>query len=285
MKQKKKGYKKSHKIYALTVIVLGLAILALAFFLLFYVQKIEVKGNTYTESQEIIDYVKEDRFSINSLYLLYKYKFTDYDKPGNLQSVEVSLRAPWSVRVTVKEKKILGYVQAGEQYIYFDKDGLVVKEGEELLEGVPCIEGIDVSKAALYEPLENGDEKLFQSILAVTGDVKELSLSPDRIVCSDGSIQLYFDQICVLLGNQITQDKIAQISPILEKLDGQKGTLHLEHFTEEGDAVTFEKDVLPEEGSKNAAEAESGEASGEEPLQEEGTSSQEMPGGEEDMGE
>ncbi len=46
MKQKKnKGYKKSHKIYALTVIVLGLAIILLALFLLFYVQRIEVEGN------------------------------------------------------------------------------------------------------------------------------------------------------------------------------------------------------------------------------------------------
>ena len=54
MKQKKnKGYKKSHKIYALTVIVLGLAIILLALFLLFYVQRIEVEGNEYTDSQEI----------------------------------------------------------------------------------------------------------------------------------------------------------------------------------------------------------------------------------------
>lgn len=278
MKQKKKkGYKKSHKIYALIVIVLGLAIIALAFFLLFYVQKIEVKGNEYTDSQEIVDFVKEDQFSMNSVYLWYKYTFTDFEMPGNLESMKVSLRAPWTVRVTVKEKKILGYVQTDEQYVYFDKDGVVVKMSEDLLEGIPCIEGLDVSKAELYKPLENGDEKLFQAILDVTKDVKEFELSPDRIVCSDGDIQLYFGQVCVLLGDQITQDKIAQIDPILEKLDGQTGTLHLEHFTKEGDAVTFDKDVLPEEDAKQSTgeEAEgtsadtAEEASGEEPAEEE----------------
>lgn len=247
MKQKKnRGYKISHKIYALTVIVLGLAIILLALFLLFYVQKIEVKGNEYTDSQEIVDLVEEDPLSKNSLYLLYKYRFTDYDMPGSLNSMKVTLTAPWSVKVTVDEKKILACVPGGEQNVYFDEEGLVVKMSSEVLEGVPCIEGLDVSGAELYKPLENGDEALFKSILEVTREVAEFALSPDRIVCSDGDIQLWFGEICVLLGDDITADKIAQISPILAKLEGQRGTLHLEHFVEKGDAVSFTPDVLPE---------------------------------------
>ena len=39
--------KKSYKLYALTVIVLGIAIIVMSVFLLFYVQKIEVTGNEY----------------------------------------------------------------------------------------------------------------------------------------------------------------------------------------------------------------------------------------------
>ena len=130
--------------------------------------------------------------------------------------------------------------------MYFDEEGLVVKMSSEVLEGVPCIEGLDVSGAELYKPLENGDEALFKSILEVTREVAEFALSPDRIVCSDGDIQLWFGEICVLLGDDITADKIAQISPILAKLERQRGTLHLEHFVEKGDAVSFTPDVLPE---------------------------------------
>ena len=60
MKRKKNnGHKKSHKIYALVVILLGLAIIALAGLLLFYVQRIEVKGNEYTSSDEIVSMVQE----------------------------------------------------------------------------------------------------------------------------------------------------------------------------------------------------------------------------------
>ena len=82
----------SHKIYAFIVILLGLAILLLGAFLLTYVQKIEVEGNEYTDSQEIVDLVEEDPLSLNSLYLLCKYRYMDYEMPGNLRSIKVSPR-------------------------------------------------------------------------------------------------------------------------------------------------------------------------------------------------
>lgn len=122
----------------------------------------------------------------------------------------------------------------------------MVKMDSAALEGVPCVEGLDVSGAELYKTLGNGDEALFRSILDVTCQVREFELSPDRIVCSGEDIQLWFGEICVLLGDDITADKIAQISPILAKLEGRRGTLHLEHFEEKGDAVSFSPDVLPE---------------------------------------
>ena len=77
-RKRKSGHKKSHKIYAFVVILLGLAIIALAVLLLFYVQRIEVKGNEYTSSEEIVNVVEEDQGSFNSIYLLWKYHFTDY---------------------------------------------------------------------------------------------------------------------------------------------------------------------------------------------------------------
>ena len=65
----------------------------------------------------------------------------------------------------------------------------------------------------------------------------------------------------MLLGDNITSDKMAQISPILANLEGRKGTLHLEHFSEEGNAVTFDIDELPAaEEAQETPEAEQPEA-------------------------
>ena len=40
-----------------------------------------------------------------------------------------------------------------------------------------------------------------------------------------------------------------QISPILEKLGDQGGTLHLEDFNTDNITITFEKDVIPDLGT------------------------------------
>ena len=48
-----KRKKKSHRLYALVVLLLGIAIIALGVLILFYVQKIEISGNEYCTDQEI----------------------------------------------------------------------------------------------------------------------------------------------------------------------------------------------------------------------------------------
>ena len=70
----KKGTKrKSHRLYAFVVLLLAAAILALGVLILFYVQEIEVDGNEYCTDQQIVDTVKNDKYSINTLYILAKY--------------------------------------------------------------------------------------------------------------------------------------------------------------------------------------------------------------------
>lgn len=60
--------------------------------------------------------------------------------------MKVSLKSPWTVKVTVKEKTIIGYLDEGSEYAYFDKDGKIVHKSTELRDGVPGIEGIDAGQ-------------------------------------------------------------------------------------------------------------------------------------------
>ena len=268
------GQKKmSHKIYALVVIILGIIIFALSFFLLFYVQKIEVSGNEYTQSQEIIDVVKKDPCSVNSLYLYGKYRLKkDTGMPGSLDSVKVSLKAPWSVNIKVTEKKIAGYILTDEGYAYFDKDVMVVLKSLEVRENVPFIQDLEVEEVTLYKTLKCKDEKLLKAVLDVAEELQSYELTPDKISCTDSGVCLYFENICVSLGKKITSDKMAQIAPILAKLSGQTGTLHLEHYEEEGSGtITFKVGELPGMETQDAAPAD------EQQVQEEAT-------GEEDDG-
>ena len=49
----------------------------------------------------------------------------------------------------------------------------------------------------------------------------------------------------MILGNENIENRISQITPIMEKLGEQSGTLHLENYDSENTIISFDKDVLP----------------------------------------
>ena len=46
---------------------------------------------------------------------------------------------------------------------------------------------------------------------------------------------------------EVTVEKIAQIKPILEKLEEQEGTLHLENYSAGNETITFAIGEFPKE--------------------------------------
>lgn len=248
--------KKSHKIYAFIVLALAAAILVAVIFLLFYVQKIEVRGNDYVTEQEIVDAVQNDEFSVNALYILGKYALGKGKTLPCLEQMKVRLKAPWIVKVDVKEKPIVGYVYNGELYSYFDKEGFVVLESSVLLEGVPYIEGLGMGEVKLYQHLESKNTKIFEQILETSREIAKYGLKPDRIVCEGDVICLYIGRIRIRLGKTVSAEKIAQITPILEKIGDKEGTLHLENYSEVQGTVTFQEEPLPQESADGAQPAD-----------------------------
>ena len=73
-KKKKKKKKRKHRVYAFFVLLFAFLILVLGIFILFHVQKVEVKGNDYCSTEEIVKSVQNDKYSVNGLYVLAKYK-------------------------------------------------------------------------------------------------------------------------------------------------------------------------------------------------------------------
>ena len=254
--------KKSHKIYAFFVLFLGCVIMIVAVFLLFYVQKITVKGNEYTTEQEIIEAVRNDRYSVNTLYILGKYALGKGEVPPCLQRMKVRMEAPWSLRVTVEEKRIAGYIQNGDKYAYFDKEGLIVFESAALIEGLPYIEGIDVGEIKLYQRLKSDDTRIFEQILEASKEAAKYELSSAKIVCEGDEICLDIGKIRVCLGKNVSAEQMAQVPPILEKLGEREGILHLENYSEMKGTITFEaaEDAAADQAGADAQQAVQPEA-------------------------
>ena len=240
-KRRKKKGKFGYYLYAVTVLLLTIINITLAALLLTQVQGIEVKGTKYSQESDIVTWIEEDPLTINSQYTLWKFKFSQYTLPVYLEDVDVSLSAPWKVKVKVTEKQMIGCILVDNSYVYFDAEGLVLKVGSEYVADIPLIEGIKVKGAELFEYLDVENQKVFSYIVNVTEEMKETDLSPDRLVWEDSSMNLYFEQVCVKLGKSNFAEKIIQLPPILEELEGKRGTLHMEHYTDESTSISFEK--------------------------------------------
>lgn len=232
------------------LIVMIVSVIMIAFLLLFQVRKIEVSGNQYLTKQEIADWMEDDELSTNSAYLMIKYHLMDYSMLPAMEDVKVTMKNPWTMKVTVKEKRIAGYIVFKEDCVYFDKDGIVLAQTKELWDGIPCIEGLDVSKVELYKelPVSTANKKAFANLLDMSLTLKKCELTPDKIVCSGSDLYLYFGNKCVNVGHANLEERIMQISPILEKLGEQGGTLHLEDFNDNNTTITFEKEVSDTSG-------------------------------------
>lgn len=252
MENKRKRRIKKRTIYAAILIMMLTCFVMIGFLLLFQVRKIDVKGNQYLSSQEVADWVSTDELAGNSIYLLCKYNFTDYELLPAMEDVKVSLTNPWTVRIKVTEKRIAGYIAMGDDFVYFDKDGIVLAQTREWWEDIPCIEGLAVSEVKLFEelPVSKENKKAFENLLDMSLTLKKYELEPDRIVCQGAELYLYFGKVCAILGDDNPEERIAQIPPILEKLGEQSGTLHLENYDENNTTISFEKDVLPPEPEK-----------------------------------
>ena len=241
-KRRKKKKRFGYYLYAVTVFVLTLAIFIVATFLLTYVQNIEVTGTKYSNDYQIVEWVKEDPYTFNSLYAVGKFKLGYYELPSYLEDVSVGFKSPWELRVKVQEKQIVGCILSENSYVYFSDDGTVLQKGSEIIEGIPVVEGLEVSNIVLYEKLKIKDEKVFSYVVSISEEVKKNELAPDRLVWEEDSMNLYFDGICVRLGKLNFDEKLIQVPPILEEVEGKKGTFHLEHYNEMSTWISFEEE-------------------------------------------
>lgn len=248
-KHRKVQKKRKYGLYALLVGLIAAAILALSVFLLFHIQKIEVTGIEMLTQQEVSDWVKSDTMSGNSLYVLWKSKFRPDELLPMMKSAEISMKNPWTIKVKIEEHKLLGGILYENEYAYFDEEGTVLKKQTESIPGIPLVEGLGVKKVVLNHKVKAENRKVFSYVIQVGKVVEKWELSPEKIVFNGTEATLHFGTIAVNIGDENFDDRVAQIAPILEKLQGKSGTVHLENFTMQSTLISFRPTVESEDGT------------------------------------
>lgn len=226
------------------VILLGLAGGALFVWQRYQIREVYVEGNTHYTDDEIIAYVMTGKLDYNSIYLSLKYKNKEIHGLPFVQSMDIKILSRNSVKITVYEKSLAGYVQYLGRYLYFDKDGIVVESTSEKTEGVPQVSGLSFDSVTLYEKLPVEDDSVFGRVLSITQLLSKHKLVADRIYFSGGSeMTLYFGNVRVALGtSDYIDEKITRLQQVLPSLAGKSGVLDMRNYQDSSGRVTFTPD-------------------------------------------
>lgn len=209
------------------------------------VTTVYVEGNVHYTEDEIKEIVMKGPLGDNSLYLTLKYKNKGIQGVPFVDVMDVTILAPDTVRITVYEKVLTGYVKYLGAYMYFDKDGYVVESSSVKTVGVPQITGLEFDYVVLGEPLPVENPEVFVSILNTTKLLEKYDLDSERIYFqASGDITIYFGEVKVSLGSDrgTLEDKLMILPELLPNLVGRKGTLQMESFDESGGRYTFRPD-------------------------------------------
>ena len=204
------------------------------------VRTVYVEGNIHYTEEEIKALVMDGVFGDNSLYLSMKYKNRGITDVPFVDAMDVNILAPDTIKITVYEKALAGYVKYMGAYVYFDKDGYVVESSAIRTAGIPQVTGLSFDHIVLGQPLpvQGEHEEVFGTILDLTKLLNKYEIMADRIYFHpDKQITLYFGNVKVALGNEAArlEDKLMRLPKMLPGLGDKAGTIQMESYNEKGD--------------------------------------------------
>lgn len=247
-RDEKLRFGKSKRALILSVILLILLTIIVGGYLYiinnYTVTTVYVEGNVHYTNEEIMEMVMGGRYGDNSLFLALKYKDKGIDDVPFIQTMDVTIENRNTIRITVYEKALAGYVSYLGRYVYFDKDGIVVETSTEETEGIPQVTGLKFDHVILHESLPVENPEVFDEILNITQQLERYSMSADRIYFDpDYQVTLVFGEAKVSLGDsQYIDEKIMKLQHILPELAGKKGTLNMREYSEDARTYSFEQE-------------------------------------------
>ncbi len=225
-----------HKFLALAGVIS--AVLLFIFFGL-KIDTVKVEGTQAYSDEEIRQAVFTRRFSDNELFFEIYRKIYGINKLPLIEDIEVTYENMHTVLLHVYDKAISGCIRYMGQYVYFDKDGIVLQSTEEKKEGVPVVTGIQFGTFTVGEAFNVKDNSLFAAIMNLSQLIAHYGIEVNRIHVTDGAVALYSGDILVMLGKkEMYDDEMSALSSVLEttKKERLSGTIHMENFRE-GDKI------------------------------------------------
>ena len=230
--------KKKNGLLIFLIIVIILLVAGIAGYVYFQADEITYVGSSHYSDQEMNEKIfGSDKPNV----VLYKLFGNKKKTIPFIQKYEVEVQGPRKLYVTVYEKPVIGYMGCN---MFFDKDGIVVESSTESYDKVPEIIGLKFNAIVLGSKLDVGDDEIFRQILDLTQSFDKYELGVSKVYFdSSDSVILYVDDVKVYLGKSDDYtDKLFELKQMASKFAGLKGTLYMQDYTKDSNAIIFKKD-------------------------------------------
>lgn len=234
--------RKKGKYIALAVI--AALLLIFAFLATRKIEKVTYEGNERLTDEELSSRIFGESLDYNPIIFWIKNLFGKKVEIPFVEEYDVEIESITSIKITVYEKSITGYISYMNTCMYFDKDGIVVENSMSEYEDVPEITGIKFDNIILHEKIPVKNKKIFSLILNVTQMVDKYNIPVKKINISEElSATLYINSFRVALGNDGDYGKkIAELSSILPNMEDIPGELDMREYNKSETGYVFRKD-------------------------------------------
>ncbi len=194
----------------------------LLFLFTFSLKKVEVEGSERYTDKQIKGMLLQSKVDYNSLLFFFKYNYVSKPNIPFIEKMDFELAGLHEVSITVYEKKIAGCVKFMGEYLYFDKDGIVVESSSNKIKGIPIIDGLQFKEIILHHKLKVKDDALYGIIMSVTNLINKYDLDVDSITFGkNNEVTLFCGEVRVLMGKKDYYDEVlSDLKSILLKSEG-----------------------------------------------------------------
>lgn len=226
--------------YHKVLIALGI-VGALVLFIFFgmRITTVNVEGTKMYSAEEIKQSVFTRKYADNEFFFMIYQKLYGINKLPFVEEIEVSYDSLNTVTLHVYDKTISGCIEYMGQYVYFDKDGIVLQSMKEKKEDVPVVAGIQFGTFTIGKAFNVKDDTLFKTIMNLSQLISHYNIVVDKIQIEDKVIQLLSGDVTVTLPRKtMYDDEMSALSDVLETTAKEKlkGTIDMQTFTE-GDKI------------------------------------------------
>lgn len=208
---------------------------------LFRVTSITVEGNTLYSEETVISEVCNTILDKNTITAFIKNRLGFTTQLPYVREYEISYPGIHEIHIKLYEKKIIAGIDYMNQYIYFDKDGMVLRSTKEKLPDIPLFETKTMTTFTLYDQVHMEDEELLKQILNLANLFQHYEVVWDKVAFDDeNAAYMYAGDVRIILGKKENYDEeISALSSVLDTVRTEKfsGSIDMTNYRVKGDII------------------------------------------------